>query len=378
MTRTLILLSCLLTATATAQDPVFKVQDQNGAIVLLILDDGTIQMPQGATNGFVLTTDANGNATWQPAPTGGSLTLPFSGIANTPSIGFEVINTGAGAAGRFTGNTGIGLVARSTSSTAISVPSTGNHGLWVGSAGGNGVHVAASTGLAGYFNGPVEVTGALTLPLGASAGHVLTSDASGNASWQAAPGGGLTLPFSGTTGVAGAAFSIENTDGNGGVFQSANGIGLMVPAAGTDGVRVQEAGTPSQAGLNTANNGFEVGGTEGNGLVVVHADQRGVFVGSAGSPSQLNTSLENNGFQVNGTEGHGLFVGRADMDGVRVASSGQDAGLWWNQRPAMACVWRQQAARAYTSRRQAAQARATPARSAMALKLMVPQAPASL
>ncbi|GAG28116.1 unnamed protein product, partial [marine sediment metagenome] len=72
-------------------------------------------------------------------------------------------------------------------------------------------------------NGQVKITGGSP-----GAGKVLTSDAGGLASWQT-PGGGLTLPYSGTTSTSGNAFSITNTG---------SGWGVRGKASGSSGVGV--------------------------------------------------------------------------------------------------------------------------------------------
>lgn len=60
--------------------------------------DGTVkmvgfQLTASPTDGYVLTSDASGIGTWQPAP---GLTLPYDGSASSSSTAFKVTNTGAG------------------------------------------------------------------------------------------------------------------------------------------------------------------------------------------------------------------------------------------------------------------------------------------
>ncbi len=70
-----------------------------------------------------------------------------------------------------------------------------------------------------YTPGSAYVEGTLRLPTGAVNGHVLTSDVSGNASWQAPVGGGLTLPYSGSAISAGPTFMVtQNGNGTSGEF----------------------------------------------------------------------------------------------------------------------------------------------------------------
>ncbi len=146
-----------LTRPVAAQTPVFKIEDNTGTTLLLVNDDGTITLPTGATNGFVLTTDANGNATWMPASGGGSLTLPFAGTHSTAGDAFSITvdNTAAGSAGVFEntngGNGEAPLVARTNSivGTALLVEATGGvAAAWR----------AVSSGTAARFEGDVEIT----------------------------------------------------------------------------------------------------------------------------------------------------------------------------------------------------------------------------
>ncbi len=99
-----------------------------------------IQITTGAANGYILTSDTAGNATWQ-APSGGSdndWTVSGNDLYSTP-----------------TGNVGIGTT---TPSTKLDV------------------------------NGKTK-TAQLQITTGATDGYVLTSDAAGNATWQVSAGG---------------------------------------------------------------------------------------------------------------------------------------------------------------------------------------------
>ncbi|MEE9146083.1 MAG: hypothetical protein V3U27_01640, partial [Candidatus Tectomicrobia bacterium] len=147
-----------LTRPVAAQTPVFKIEDNTGTTLLLVNDDGTITLPTGATNGYVLTTDANGNATWMPASGGGSLTLPFAGTHSTAGDAFSITvdNIAAGSAGVFEntngGNGEAPLVARTNSivGTALLVEATGGAAA--------AALRAVSSGTAARFEGDVEIT----------------------------------------------------------------------------------------------------------------------------------------------------------------------------------------------------------------------------
>lgn len=61
------------------------------------LKASTLQLTSGATSGYVLTCDPNGNATWQ-APTGsGTFDLPYEGTLSSGSAGIKITNNGSGA-----------------------------------------------------------------------------------------------------------------------------------------------------------------------------------------------------------------------------------------------------------------------------------------
>ncbi len=102
---------------------------------------------------------------------------------------------------------GRGVRVYTTSACALWVENSGNHGLRVTNANGDGVHVTQAGGWAGYFNGDAYISGdvgigslfpeteldvdgttktlAFKMPTGSSDGYVLTSDGDGNGTWQA-------------------------------------------------------------------------------------------------------------------------------------------------------------------------------------------------
>ena len=106
--------------------------------------------------------------------------------------------------------------------------------------------------------GTVKLDGFL-LPTGAAAGQVLTSDGSGNGTWQAPTGGGLTLPYSGSADVPSpeAVFKLTNTN-------TASNTTLWSMTDGTNGTAVY--------GGATATTGFAYGligesaSTDGRGV----------------------------------------------------------------------------------------------------------------
>lgn len=163
---------------------------------------GTVQMtgfkmPTGASNGYVLTSDGSGAGTWQAAPGGGG------GWADDGSA--VRLETG-------TDSVGIGTA---TPSEKLDVAGT------------------------------AQVTG-LKIPTDAGIGKVLTSDADGVATWQAAPGGGWTDDGSavrlktGTDSVGiGTATPSEKLD----VAGTAQVTGFKMPTAASNGHVLTSDGT---------------------------------------------------------------------------------------------------------------------------------------
>ena len=152
---------------------------------------GTLRIRDGAAAGKILTSDANGNATWQTGSGGTGLTLPYAASDASGGSSFIIANTN-GAANAISGQaygTGNGVQGFTSGGKAI-----------YGSAnGGTGVEAYSNNGTAGVFTsnnglaiktvtGNVEVNGKIKMIDGSQAsGRVLTSDANGLATWQNLP-----------------------------------------------------------------------------------------------------------------------------------------------------------------------------------------------
>lgn len=110
--------------------------------------------------GYILTSDAAGIGSWQPAPVGGE--------SYWDALGGNIYYDG--------GSVGIGTAYPSAALDVI---------------------------------GTVEMSG-FKLPASPQSGYVLTSDATGVGSWQPAPSG-MTLPYQGSISSTGPAFAVTNT-----------------------------------------------------------------------------------------------------------------------------------------------------------------------
>jgi hypothetical protein len=123
-----------------------------------------LQIPTGAVGGRVLTSDANGNATWQ-----------------LPQINAWVLG----------GNTGTFNAFGTTDDVSIPVITNNQLRMWIDNDGNVGIGNTFDPTERLDVLGNVKATG-LIIPTNAAAGKVLTSDANGNATWQDATGGGGT------------------------------------------------------------------------------------------------------------------------------------------------------------------------------------------
>jgi hypothetical protein len=113
-----------------------------------------LQLPTGASNGYVLTCNASGVGTWQAPSGGGSFDLPYDDSVSYNGPAFKLVNTGTGSdtvAGWFESGAefGEGLYALSTGyyATAFKAESTGDDATAITAVatGVNGVAVSAKT-----------------------------------------------------------------------------------------------------------------------------------------------------------------------------------------------------------------------------------------
>lgn len=130
-----------------------------------------------------------------------------SSSANTfksTAVGGRAIygSSSTGTGGFFLSNSGTGMYGESNSGTAIWGESPNGNGVTGVSNHSNGIGVSATNnanGIALSVDGNLRIQGGNTNP---GLGKVLTSDANGNATWQAAgTGGGFKLPFDTTVNI---------------------------------------------------------------------------------------------------------------------------------------------------------------------------------
>lgn len=163
-----------LKTAATANHPLEVVNGSN-AVKMAIKQDGTLFLPTGAANTYVLTSDASGNASWAAAASGG-LTNPMT------AIGDLIQGTTAGAPARLasvaTGNVlisggvttasswgKVGLTTHVTGTLGVGNGGTGITALGTGVATALGINVG-SAGAPVVLNGAGGTPSAITLTNG--------------------------------------------------------------------------------------------------------------------------------------------------------------------------------------------------------------------
>ncbi len=171
-----------------------------------------------------------------PDGTNAYLAGPVNGLRAEASLG-----SGAAVYARHYG-TGNAVHANSPNGTGIEASTGSGAGVWASSGTGDAIHAISSAGYAGYFEGPVRMDG-FRLTTGPSNGYVLTSDSSGNGTWQAAPGG------SDSDWVISGSNMYSGVSGNVGIGDSTPGAKLDIGGL----ARIQGVGWPlTGAGLELA------------------------------------------------------------------------------------------------------------------------------
>lgn len=166
----------------------------------LTVNPGPITFPSGAVNGYVWTSDGSGTGSWQASSGGGNFSTNANGSANfvgpiTNVGGINIVGGGltnnnwttARLLTTTVGGSSVRAIAQDSSITSVnllsSVSDETGSGTLVASTGSSLTNINV-TGLTA--NG-ITNNGAFKHTNGAANGYVMTSDATGNATWQAPP-----------------------------------------------------------------------------------------------------------------------------------------------------------------------------------------------
>ena len=304
-----------------------------GAGIEITTSTGPPMFITGGNAGEVLTSDALGNITLQP----GGIAFPFAHTEDTdPTDLFYLDQQGTlASAARFTNSTGAftgsvvsieGNGLSGSQGLAVTQIGGGDAGTFLVSGAGAGTAVYGSTtgtGVAGLFEisnagntSPViEVINGgagpdIRLPTGATAGYVLTSDATGNASWQV---NGLTLPYADSGTDVGSLFSISNAGTGPAAFFENTGSGTAVRLGGN--ILFNEgAGRIIGVQQNTVGNGDNLAIAAADGVAAGPADG-GILSLRSGS----GTGTGGNGGNIEiipGAGSGGGFAGGVFINGI--------------------------------------------------------------
>lgn len=233
---------------------------------------GGFSMPTGATSGFVLTSDALGNASWQ-APKGGGLYYPGDGI----TIGENNVISIAP----------LGVATNMLADLAVTDAKISNMawskitGVPAGQVDVSGTYPSLSV---------IGLQGRSVSSAAPTSGQVLAWNGS---AW--APSAGLQLPFAGSTNSAGPAFDVTNT---GGTAIKASSSGVCLDGTGEVYLRNDSAGA---ALLFAANDGPNPNGS-GTGATI----------------------------RMEAKSGTGLLVQLTGGNGSGTAVMGQSSSTWAN------------------------------------------------
>jgi hypothetical protein len=192
--------------------------------------DYSLPASQAGGAGYVLINNGSGTLSWgAQAGAGGAISLLTNGVANGSQSALDLV-AGAGIALSDNGTGSVLITGPSIPDTLYSADGTVSSArvvsyvdnLWFYDVASNKTGLALNPSASTSILGDISMTatylavdntsnlvtignGSLSIPVGASSGYVLTSDSSGNASWQAPSGGG----------GSGTVTNFSFTDGNG-------------------------------------------------------------------------------------------------------------------------------------------------------------------
>lgn len=262
---------------------------------------GQVKITGGSPgNGKVLTSDANGLASWQTI-SGTGFVLPFDQTYNNSNTTAFIVRN----------NDGNAISGISVDGNGVLGQSSTNYGVDGFSSSNVGISGRSQTGTGGRFisqSGPALVTAGGNVGLGTSsptaqlevagqvkitggspgANKVLTSDANGLATWQTpSGGGGLTLPYSASYSGSSTAFQITSSAN----FQSV----ITVVNNGQTGTGISANNNDNLGKAIYATNS----GLNGTGISVYNSGD----VGSKGVDVQSNYGIGISGVCTYGTGG---------------------------------------------------------------------------
>ena len=230
-----------------------------------------------------------------------------------------------GVGGFFLSNSGMGIYSESNSGTAVWGESPNGNGIMGISNNVNGIGVTAINnvnGVALVVDGNVRINGGNTNP---GVGKVLTSDANGNATWQAfsAGTGNFKLPIDTTVDINTTVFRIKNVSplSVSAIFgESVSGVGIYGSSEKSSGVRGNTSAKNEAAtsGITFADSSFGI-------LGKVHAnykDGAGVF----GDGSTNNNGVRGKSYNKAGVQGfseknYGIYGESKDFIAVQGLST---------------------------------------------------------
>jgi len=307
--------------------------------------DGTVRMngfklATAPQDGYVLTSNAAGQGTWQPASdglwspgtsgkiyyNGGNVGIGISNPNSPLSVSGQIesnmlyTNTVDANSLKLRDTPTVGYVLTCMDAQGNSDWQPAAEGHWDSGASGviyyNGGNVGIGTAYPTSkldVSGTVEANG-LKITTSPQSGYVLTSDASGNGTWQPAAGG-LTLPYSGSVSSSSSAFKVTNT----GTGMSAHAIHGKIEGTGGSG--------DAAAGLFEApTHGHAIVATGSHGSVVYANNSGGgnAFWGRASGASIDAANFGATGYSSHGVKGSA--TGEAGH-GVYATASGGGAAL---------------------------------------------------